>query len=35
VLQGHSVNGAYEWGTADGLSYNQVVKNKGATGQSA
>src|ERR1700683_2515003 len=35
VLQGHSVNGAYEWGTADGLSYNQVVKKKGTTGQSA
>lgn len=26
VLQGHSVNGADEWVTADGMSYNQVVK---------
>ena len=28
VLQGHSVNGADEWVTADGRSYNQVVKDE-------
>jgi hypothetical protein len=29
VLLGHSVNGAYRWITADGRSYNQVVKDEG------
>jgi hypothetical protein len=32
VLQGHSVNGADEWVTADGVSYNQVVKDEGTPG---
>lgn len=32
VLQGHSVNGADVWVTADGMSYNQVVKNESALG---
>jgi AIPR protein/Domain of unknown function (DUF4357) len=32
VLQGHSVNGADEWVTADGVSYNQIVKDERAPG---
>jgi AIPR protein/Domain of unknown function (DUF4357) len=32
VLQGHSVNGADEWVTADGMSYNQVVRDEGTPG---
>jgi hypothetical protein len=32
VLQGHSVNGANEWITADNRSYNQVVKDEGTPG---
>ena len=33
VLHGHSVNGADdEWDTADGVSYNQVVKDGGDSG---
>jgi hypothetical protein len=32
VLQGHSVNGADEWVTADGVSYNQVVKGESTLG---
>jgi hypothetical protein len=32
VLQGHSVNGADEWVTAGGVSYNQVVKNESTPG---
>jgi hypothetical protein len=32
VLQGHSVNGADEWITADGRSYNQVVNDEGTPG---
>jgi hypothetical protein len=32
VLQGHSVNGADEWVTADHRSYNQVVKDKRTPG---
>jgi len=33
VLQGHSVNGADEWVTADRMSYNQVVKKEGSLTQ--
>jgi len=32
VLQGHSVNGADEWATTDGRSYNQVIKDEKALG---
>jgi len=32
VLQGHSVNGPGQWITADGLSYNQVVKDEQTPG---
>lgn len=32
VLQGHSVNGADEWVTADRTSYNQVVRKEGSAG---
>jgi hypothetical protein len=32
VLQGHSVNGPDEWVTADGISYNQIVKDEHAPG---
>jgi hypothetical protein len=32
VLQGHSVNGADEWVTADNRSYNQVVRDERTSG---
>jgi hypothetical protein len=28
VLQGHSVNGAYEWVTADGRTYNKATRGE-------